>query len=75
MAPAQIHFYVAHHLAAAAGALAAAREFDARREELVGEGLGRAGMECELHWRPPRTLQPPQALSPPQGNSTPAATS
>jgi hypothetical protein len=74
MAPAQIHFYVAHHLAAAAGALAAAREFDARREELVGQGLPRVGMECEFHWRPRanRAMASTLASGVPRGTSQPA---
>ena len=67
------HFYVAHP-AAAAHLAAAAREFDARREELAGQGLRRAGMQLELHWRPRanRAMASTLASGVPRGTSQPA---
>ena len=62
------------HLAAAAGALAAAGEFDARRKELVGQRLPRAGMEFELHerLRANRAIASRLACGVPRGTSQPA---
>ena len=62
------------HFAAAAGALAATGEFDARLKEPVGQRLPRKGMEFELHGRlrAKRVMASTLACGVPRGTSQPA---